>query len=301
MSVLGWPHAVWALISVLFVLQLNSDATRQSLSDRLRGTAVGSLIGLAAVVVLPGEAQAVWRVPIASFAAMAFAVSHPHRSYVMVAAIAVALESSDPAWTGALERIRAIAMGSFMAMAVSVLIWREPARVRSIRALAAVLEKCRALSREVVRPASDRQQLDERRERHAEVHQALRLAQACVADCRDGSRTALDRVERRIERIWHDLVFIDRASAGAAACPGLTTVSEAVCRRLDHARQRLLRPGKAPEQPGEAGGAVTSPPGAGGPLAFALEELQRDLSCLDQEITGLTTTDSPRSTARPTG
>lgn len=282
MTALDWRHLTWGLISALFVLQRNSDATRRSLAGRLGGAAAGSLIGLAAVAIAPGETLAIWRLPAAAFLAMLVAVIRPRQSYVIVAAVAVALENSDPAWVGALERVRAIATGSLMAAAASTLIWREPAATRARRALAEAVAACGRLA-DLLIPSVAGPGPDEREAMHAAYRRAMRAARARIADCPARRREQLQAVARGLDRVWHDLVFIDRLSdrrTQAVRRRDLPAVRDHVCAALESLRLALLGlapPGRAGDP---AGGAVVADDAPRDIAGFILKELERDLAGL---------------------
>lgn len=58
LGVLAWLHAdvtSWGVISALFVLQQSSDGTLEAAAERFVGTLTGSLVGLAAVALPPGD------------------------------------------------------------------------------------------------------------------------------------------------------------------------------------------------------------------------------------------------------
>jgi len=91
----------------------------------------------------------------------------------------LALEASDPAWIGALERVRAIATGSILAMA----------------------------SPDV---ADDRDRL------HAKCRRAMQLARGRIEDCRSPRRSSISAIAARVDRVRHDLIFLDRLSGRQA-------------------------------------------------------------------------------------
>lgn len=291
MTPLGWPHLSWALISGLFVLQLNSDATRRSLWDRLAGTALGSGVGLAAVALMPGESLAGWRVPAAAFVAMMIAVFKPNRSYVLVAAIAVSLEQVDPVWVGALERTRAIALGALMAVAASWIVWREPARTRALAALSRAIDRCRDLADRLIPAVGRRTTHDDRTALHDDYQQAMALARGRLEDCPRTQRSSMERVAREVDRVWHDLVFVDRLSRrsgstleGQERSFDLEGVRAAVCRSLETARDELTAKGRASGDtlPNAAMRLLGDhPPGS---LRFVLEELRQDLDGLAHAV-----------------
>jgi uncharacterized membrane protein YccC len=285
MTALGWDHVTWALISALFVLQRNSDATRRSLAGRVGGAAAGAVIGLFAVGLLPGEAMTVWRLPAAAAGAMVLAAFRPNQSYALVAAVAVALEPSDPAWIGALERVRAIALGAAAAWAAASVVWRQPAGARARAALADSLAACRDLAAVLI-PSVTGSGDDDRDRLHAAYRKAARIARARLADCRSGTRDQLAAVARRIDRVWHDLVFLDRLSRrGPAVRPAvdLGEAREDACRRLDAARRALLG---APADDAGPEAPTAGPPPDDLP-DFVLRELADDLAALRRQVRDL--------------
>ncbi|WP_396595404.1 FUSC family protein [Brevundimonas sp. R86498] len=290
MRALDWDHLNWALISALFVLERNSDATRRNLFGRLSGAAAGAAIGLAIVALFPGESLTVLRLPVAAALAMSLAAFHPRQSFALVAAVAVALEPADPAWIGAFERVRAIALGSLWGLTAAMILWREPARARATKGLAEAVARCQDLATILI-PSVAHGTDDHRDSLHAAYRDAMRIAHLRIKDCRDETRGMMADVARKLDRVWHDLVFIDRLSRQRPAIHpvvDLEDVRETARRELEAVRCALQGSGPARPAAEVAGGPM---PGATHGdrqsedlLGFVLRELASDLAALRQQV-----------------
>lgn len=285
----------WALISALFVLQQNADATMTAALGRIGGTVLGTLVGIASILALGGEAWVLARVVIAAVVLNAIAAKKPELRYGVVAATIIALETDPDLWGGALARGAAIMIGTLVGTAAALFVWPESAAKRTIRAVRAALASCRELLN------AELGAIETREDRNlAPIHDRLlaelRVARALAGNARLRRHVhgvSLDRLVHALSRFWHALVIIDRLLARDAPRAGRGPELDAAIERV---RRRacvwLDAEAKGDGSDALAGldtdidGAITAarragPPARAEPLAFSLGELARNLHEID--------------------
>lgn len=323
MTWLSLPHMSWAVISALFTIQLSADSALRSAVGRLAGSLLGVALGLAAVALVGGEGEILFRLVVAVAVANAVATVWPDLRYAAVTAAIVTLHH-DPELGGALEIAFAILVGSLMGTAAAFVAWPDFGRQRTARALQKALVDCRELLELAVKEVDG----GRRREQdavHARFLRNLETARSHASETwfrpRLPSGVRLDDALVACESLWHGLVILDRAVSGERdhiggetlrmLRPAIRDVQRTACEFVDAGAEALQQEHREPPSPQalhEAVGRARKTAfrlGAGrrgGPqdedrskglhaLVFALDEVERRLV----EITALVGGSRPRA------
>ena len=188
------PQMTWAVISALFSMRLEFDATMGAGLSRILAALLGTAIGLAAVGLFGGPYEILMSVAVACVAANMLATLWPNLKYSVVAAAIIALHA-DASIASAVERAIAIMIGSAVGTTATLLVWPEFGRTRALRYAADALEDCRrmlesSLRRTAGADAEDPQRIDEDFSRH------IQRARQTVAETRIGPRLSSGRTLR---------------------------------------------------------------------------------------------------------
>ncbi len=212
-TALGWPHVSWAVISAIFVIQLNSDTSIVSGLGRIAGTVLGTIFGLAATQALPGDDGAFLRVAVTTALASGIATIWPNLRYGAVAAAAIAVQS-HPELIDAAEQAIAISVGAVLGTAATVLVWPELGRNRVLRMLEYALSDCSEYLGHVLAESGGVKK-ETRQVIHGNFVNHMATARSVLADTRIRSRLKtgrpLSELVRAIDRLWYGLVLLDRA------------------------------------------------------------------------------------------
>jgi len=126
----GWRDGYWGSISAIIVLQSNVGATVTASRDRILGTLIGAVLGFSFSLfwVLP------WNYILAVLAAMIvcglLGLRNSSRLAGVTVTIVMLVEKSGPRWTLALGRVGEVMLGIVVALAVTVLVFPDRARLR---------------------------------------------------------------------------------------------------------------------------------------------------------------------------
>jgi uncharacterized membrane protein YccC len=126
----GWRDAYWGSISAIIVLQSNVGATVTASRDRILGTLIGAALGFSFSLfgLLP------WNYILAVLAAMIvcgwLGLRNSSRLAGVTVTIVMLVEKTGPRWTLALARVGEVVLGIVVALAVTVLVFPDRARLR---------------------------------------------------------------------------------------------------------------------------------------------------------------------------
>jgi uncharacterized membrane protein YccC len=126
----GWRDGYWGSISAIIVLQSNVGATVTASRDRILGTLIGAALGFSFSLfgVLP------WNYILAVLAAMIvcgfLGLRNSSRLAGVTVTIVMLVEKTGPRWTLALARVGEVVLGIVVALAVTVLVFPDRARLR---------------------------------------------------------------------------------------------------------------------------------------------------------------------------
>ena len=211
----GWAgvqNGLLAVISALFVLQLNSDETVAKGLARLAATAVGSVIAIGLLLTL--GFQNVW-LSLAIVAGLMGAIIayKPGWTYGFVAGVALVIGSDRPIWGTALNR--AIAIGAGVGVAVSLIVWPESASTLVRRAVKRALDACCSILSATITTAADSDDVEKRDDDHRRFSKAISDARSAASSIRvaSGDKTEHHReLVDATERLWHALLILERVN-----------------------------------------------------------------------------------------
>jgi len=295
---IGLSELSWAVMSALFVAHLNLDATFSAAVGRIGGTLLGSLLGLAAVLLLPGTDEVGWRLAAVALAMNAVAVVLPNTQFGVVAAAVIVLPSGEDVWAGALERGSAIAVGTLVGTACAFLVWPESAARRARRVALRALAACRdvfAVETGALMGLEEAATSDLHRRVLATIRDARDLADGARL-WGTGSRATRALIDAS-SRLWHTLLILNRLQADHKRREQVAR-NGALAEQMQAVREQVgaMLAGAGPGQRTEVEPALEALRSAIGiirtdierhdlePLAFMLEELICDLEELDRAL-----------------
>jgi uncharacterized membrane protein YccC len=218
---LALPQGFWAVITALIIVQGSLGGTLGAGLDRVVGTLAGAALGAAAAL-----ARASWDVPLVVLLVLAvapvalLAAIRPSFRVAPVTAAIVLLASSGNAspLAAALDRVGEIALGTVVAIAVSMLVLPSRARGLCFALSAELLDLFAQLLALHLRPpdGTKREAIDRLNKR---VRDGLgKLATAAREAHREHAirvtgEPVPDRLLRTLRRLRIDVVFVGRATA----------------------------------------------------------------------------------------
>lgn len=317
-SALAPDHVTWAVISALFVVGHDVDATFKRASGRLMGAVFGTMVGLALAAALPGPSLSLLRLVIGAMVLEAVAVRVPTWRYGVVTAAIIALDPGANVYDGAIDRGLAILGGSACGLAAALLIWRDSAEHRARRSLRRALVHCSELVQAAL-PLPAEGEGPDLGPIHRRITARLEEAKSAASSqsLKPGRRPGVQQLVKAVERLWHGLVMIDRVATGWSL-PDHPQQAERLRSVLEDAREQichyltalvlLLREEPAAFRSDHLGGAIDaafecvqelarSHPRsvAMHGLAFGLVEVEGNLQELRRALEGARLGEAPRS------
>lgn len=213
LTAMDWSDVSWGVISAIFVIQLNSDASVASGLGRIAGTVMGTIFGLAASEIFSGYDGVLARVAITTALASGIATIWPRLNYGAVAAAAIVVQA-HPELSDAISMAVAIAIGAIVGTASTLLVWPELGRTRVLRMLEYALSDCRAYLDQVLagQGKADRQN---RQAVHENFVGHMATARSVLQDTQFGARLQNGHPLRdllgAVDRLWYGLVLLERA------------------------------------------------------------------------------------------
>lgn len=213
LTTIDWPHVGWGVISAIFVIQLNSDASVASGLGRIAGTVMGTIFGLVASEIFPALDGMLVRVAIVTALASGIATIWPRLNYGAVAAAAIVVQT-HPELGDAIQQAVAISIGAVVGTAATLLVWPELGRNRVLRMLEYALNDCREYLEEIL---SDGGKAG--KQKRLEVHENfvghMATARSVLQDTRIGTHLENGRPLRdllgAVDSLWYGLVMLQRA------------------------------------------------------------------------------------------
>lgn len=136
----GLDFGYWAALSAVIVMQISVADSLQMCWYRLSGTAVGAIIGMTVILILPGNTYGTWAALFLSVGFCAYMTRYNARyrmAAITTSIVVLASFGHDGRMFFALERVLEIAIGVGSAFVVSIILW-------PIRASQALDERLRA-------------------------------------------------------------------------------------------------------------------------------------------------------------
>ncbi len=212
-TALDWSHVSWAVISAIFVIQLNSDTSILSGLGRIAGTAMGTIFGLAATQIIPGDDGALLRVAVTTALASGIATIWPGLQYGAVAAAAIVVQS-HPELSNAVEQALAISVGAVLGTAATIFVWPELGRNRVLRMLEYALIDCRDYLDQVLATQGEVKK-EKRQAIHGNFVGHMATARSVLRDTRIRDRLKSGHPLRdlvgAVDRLWYGLALLARA------------------------------------------------------------------------------------------
>jgi uncharacterized membrane protein YccC len=122
-------------LSAVLVVQPTVGHTLGASLDRIVATLVGSVLGLLCLLILPGGYGTAVALGLCMFGVNLLAGFFPQWRYGVVAAVALALGSSENILETAMDRALAIGIGAVLGTVVTLVVWPDRAIVRAKRHL----------------------------------------------------------------------------------------------------------------------------------------------------------------------
>lgn len=299
----GTGEVFLAVLSAVFVLQRNRDATLQSAGSRIVATVIGTAIGLAALA-LAETGGVPWPLALAMLVMGGLAAWKPSLSYGIVAAAGLAVGSENGFLDTARDRTLAIFLGAGIGIATGWLIWGESAAARARRQIGEALSICRELLERTLDEALAGAEKDEEIEAlHGRFARAIATARDTAGSIGAPRRRAGEPYRdlvHRTERLWHALVILDRIgertgeermAAADAAERRLAEIRRETCAALGCAMEferiapgdldRLAEACRAAGESMKEGGEASISDAA---LIFGLGEVARNVREIDAAI-----------------
>lgn len=140
MQTLGLPEKFIGVLSAILVIQPSVGNTLIEAGDRVLATLVGSAVGILCLFILPYGYGTAIALGVTMLVINAIAGFRPDWRYGVVAGVALALGSEQNAIETAQDRGLAIALGAFVGVGVSLLVWPDTAKKRASRHINTALE-----------------------------------------------------------------------------------------------------------------------------------------------------------------
>lgn len=236
----GTGEVFLAVISAVLVLQPNRDATIESAAERLAGALIGTIVGMAALVLTsPGAIP--WPLAIAMLVMGGLAAWKPGLRYGIVAAAGLAIGSELGFVDTAVNRGTAIFVGAIAGIAVGSLVIPETAARRAGRQLSEALRLCEQLLQGALKIAlqAEDAQLSALHARFSAVIGRAADSTSSIAIANAEKRDALGKAVHATRRLWHAIIILDRITEERDE--DAIELSEDVRRSIHHIREQAAQ------------------------------------------------------------
>ncbi|TNC69846.1 FUSC family protein [Rubellimicrobium roseum] len=209
---LGLGHEFLAVLGAALILTTSIGGTMGAALTRIQATVVGSLLGLACLLVLPDGWGTMGALALSLLVVGGVSGLRSDWSYGMVAAVGIALASQDQAVEEAVERTLALAIGAGIGVLVSLLAWPDRAEARFDRhlreALRATATRLSDAIEATMEPSREAAPADHVSAYHRAVGRAQDALDAAKLVERDGMRRRLEA----LRRLYNSVIILDRAA-----------------------------------------------------------------------------------------
>lgn len=212
MEALGLQEMYLGVISAVLIIAPSVGGTMGAAASRLQATAVGSLISLGCLIVLPDTWSTATALALSLLVIGGVAAIRPDWSYGAVAAIGIALPGEMGIFATASARALAIAVGATTGVLVSLLVWPDRAEVRFDRHFRAALRAsakrlCDALE------AATAERDDASQPNHVSAyHKAVQEAEEALDAVKLADRGGMQRRLDAMRRLYNSVIILDRAA-----------------------------------------------------------------------------------------
>ncbi len=212
MQALGIQEMFLGVISAVLIITPSVGGTMGAAFTRLQATAVGSLISLVCLLVLPDR----WSTAAALALSMLFvggiAAIRPDWSYGAVAAIGIALPGEMGIVETASARALAIAVGATTGVLVSLLVWPDRAESRFARHFRAALRASATRLGDALEATAAERDDAAPPDHVAAYHKAVQDAQEALGAVKLADRAGMQRHLDALRRLYDSVIILDRAA-----------------------------------------------------------------------------------------
>lgn len=212
-------EAYLAILAAVLILQPSVGGTLGAAWSRFQATVIGSLLGLACLLLLPQG----WGTAAALASSMlvvgGIAGLRADWSYGVVAAIAIALAPEGSVLERATGRGLAIAVGAAMGVLVSFLIWPDRAENRFERHLQRALRAAGIRLSDSLSAASEPRPETSPQEHASDFHGAAQAAQEAIDSAKMVDREGMRRRLDALQRLYNSIIILDRAGETSPTPP----------------------------------------------------------------------------------
>lgn len=212
MKSLGLPEMFLGIISAVLIITPSVGGTMGAAFTRLQATAVGSLISLACLTVLPDTWNTAAALALSMLVVGGVAGIRPDWSYGAVAAIGIALPSEGTLIETAGWRALAIAVGATTGVLVSLLVWPDRAESRFERHFRTALRATATRLRDALEAATAEREDAAPPDHVSEYHMAVQEAQDALEAVKLADRAGLQRRLDVLRRLYNSVIILDRAA-----------------------------------------------------------------------------------------
>jgi uncharacterized membrane protein YccC len=208
--------------------------------SRFQATAVGSVLGLACLLLLPDGWSTAAALAVSMLVVGGAAGLRSDWSYGSVAAVSIALAPTGNVIEVAGERALAIVLGAGAGVIVSLFAWPDRAEARFERHFRAALRVTAKRLEDAVGDTLDGSQKPARPEHISTYHNTVRLADEAIDAAklvrRDGMKQRLDA----LKRLYESIIILERA-ADAKGLPARESGAKRVRDQVDEFRRDACR------------------------------------------------------------
>ncbi len=240
METAGLPEKFVAIISAVLVVQPSVGGTAGKAFDRLIATAFGSAVGILCLAVLPKGFGTAAALAVAMLVMNAVAAFRPDWRYGVVAAVALALGTTEGTTETAIDRGIAIGLGVFIGMLSSFVIWPDSAGSRARRHVrSALIDICNRLSATVEQAFGDDNDDDENKSANARksFHRHLEDARSAMRSMTGAEKKTIADYIDGVEKLYNSVLLIDRATSDE---DDAISVKDDLCEELDDVRELAI-------------------------------------------------------------
>ncbi|MDO1501861.1 FUSC family protein [Winogradskyella maritima] len=209
------PEVFVAVLSAVLVVEPSIGNTFIAAKGRVLATIVGSAIGFILLVVIPWGFGTALSLAIAMFVLNGISSFKPTWRYGVVAAVAIALGSTNDAWDTSLDRIIAIGIGVAVGILVSFVVWPEKSETRTKRHIKNAL---RALYKRFEFAIDNTRSEENEGSAHAsKFHESLSKAKQSVGSITFNDPKGFRNQINQIEKLYNSTLIINRVALNTKA------------------------------------------------------------------------------------
>lgn len=214
MQLFGLSEYLLGIISAVFVVQRSLDNTLRQAVNRIEGAFLGSVIGIACLLLLPVAYGAAAALALSMLLLNAFAAFRPSWQHGAIAAVALSLRPDEgEAIETIVPRLSAIGIGVLVGAISAVVAWPETASARADkhlrRALIAIAGDLDTTSRII---SGDSENGNSDGGSHSPYHFAINQAEEAAGHIRFRNADALRRRIEHVERLYNSVVILNRVA-----------------------------------------------------------------------------------------